>query len=441
MNQDYNNPAFKKLLQKLQEESWQLELLISGFAIFGLFQAIKPLGVLSQEARTNDQILVFTIFTVAAISCLILLFNLLLHVILRGLWIGALGLRYVSGDIDFEKLNYSPKFTKYLKKRIVSFDRYIASLENYCSVIFAISFLLIFYVLAFTLIIGSIVFVAEYILSNENLSETVRYIIGIPLLVFIVFGMLLSFFDFLSQGWLKKKQWISKLYFPIYWVFSFLTLSFLYRPLVYNFLDNKFGKRLSFFLVPIYILILVGTSFKYQKSNYIELGSMSTDQIAHTRNYENLINKDDGIFIKSAAIPSKVISDSFLKIFLVFSDTTEDLIFEYNKGLKPIEDSRGLHSQMQFGTELVDFDKRDSLKAEYMRTLKEIHIIKIDSTSFNPEFVLGKSLTDEFGFETYLDISNLNRGKHLLKVWMKKIKKEDTLFIRRATIPFWYYPD
>ena len=27
MSKDYNNPAFKKLLEKLQEESWQLELL------------------------------------------------------------------------------------------------------------------------------------------------------------------------------------------------------------------------------------------------------------------------------------------------------------------------------------------------------------------------------------------------------------------------------
>lgn len=441
MNQDYNNPAFKKLLKKLQEESWQLELLISGFAIFGLFQAIKPLGVLSQEARNNDQILVFTIFLVAMISCFILLFNLLLHVVLRGLWIGALGLRYVSGDIDFEKLNYSPKFTKYLKKRIISFDRYIASLENYCSIIFAISFLLIFYVLAFVLLIGSIVFVAEYILSNDNLSETFRYIVGIPLMLFIVFGMFLSFFDFLTQGWLKKKQWISKLYFPVYWVFSFLTLSFLYRPLVYNFLDNKFGRRISFFLVPMYILILFGTSFQYQKSNYIDIGSQSTSTIANKRNYESLINTEDGVFIKDVAIPSKVISVPYLKVFNIFSERTEDFIYVYNKGLKPLEDNRGLKSQMQFSNDFIDFRKIDSLKQEYMKTLNDIHVIKIDTIEYYPDFVLSESSTDEFGYETYLDISNLKKGKHVLRLWQKKLKQGDTLYVRRATIPFWYYPN
>lgn len=50
MSQDYNNPAFKKLLQKLQEESCQLELLISGFAIFGLFTAFPKIAERLREA-------------------------------------------------------------------------------------------------------------------------------------------------------------------------------------------------------------------------------------------------------------------------------------------------------------------------------------------------------------------------------------------------------
>lgn len=140
MSQDYNKPAFKKLLQKLQEESWQLELLISGFAIFGLINAYEPLKIAIIEA-TNDRIFYRAIIAqVAWFSCIILLFNLIFHVLLRGLWIGALGLRYVSGDIDYEKLNYSTKFTTYLEKKVGSFDRYIARLENYCSIIFAVSF-------------------------------------------------------------------------------------------------------------------------------------------------------------------------------------------------------------------------------------------------------------------------------------------------------------
>ncbi len=43
MEQGNNLDSFKSLLDKLQEDSWQLELLISGFAIFGLFYAIEPI--------------------------------------------------------------------------------------------------------------------------------------------------------------------------------------------------------------------------------------------------------------------------------------------------------------------------------------------------------------------------------------------------------------
>ena len=55
MKTDYNNPAFKKLLQKLQEESWQLELLISGFAIFGLFTAFEPISISVKEAQNTRE--------------------------------------------------------------------------------------------------------------------------------------------------------------------------------------------------------------------------------------------------------------------------------------------------------------------------------------------------------------------------------------------------
>lgn len=119
MSQDYNKPAFKKLLKRLEEESWQLELLISGFAIFGLFSLYEPLKIAAIEAQNNGILHQAVISQVSLFSCIILLFNLLLHVLLRGLWIGALGLRYVSGDIDYEELNYSQKFTTYLKKKWV----------------------------------------------------------------------------------------------------------------------------------------------------------------------------------------------------------------------------------------------------------------------------------------------------------------------------------
>ncbi len=442
MSSNYENPAFKKLLHKLQEESWSLELLISGFAIFGLFTAWEPIQIYLREAQNNQEILKAVVSFVALVSCGILLFNLLLHVTLRGLWIGALGLRYVSGDIDYDELNYSAKFTNYLKNKIGSFDKYIATLENYCSIIFAISFLLIFYVLALTFTIAAIGLMASNIIDNENLPEWVSKGIGIPIVVFIVIGMLLTFIDFITQGWLKKKQWISKIYFPIYWVFSFITLSFLYRPLVYNFLDNKFLKRISFILVPVYFVILLGTSINHKKSNYIEKSNTSTSYYASSKNYEDMLT-EKGEFIKITAIPSKVIKDNFLKVFIVYSDGIEDRMFSVNESLKPKEDKRGLRSDITFSSPDFSRSQRDSLKRVYLKTFNSVYKVMIDSTQYTSEFILGESntLASEFGFETYITLDSLKQGKHLLKIQRDQYKDKDTTTITFSTIPFWYFKD
>ena len=151
-----NNPQdikFKNWLDILQQESWQLELIISGFAIFGLFAIKEPIQINVLEAEIQRNIYASFLWQGLMMSWLIITFNLVIHVVLRGLWIGAIGLRYVSADIDYEKLNYSKKFTRHLQKRIGSFDNYVATLEKYCSIVFAVTFLLVFYLMGLLLII------------------------------------------------------------------------------------------------------------------------------------------------------------------------------------------------------------------------------------------------------------------------------------------------
>lgn len=442
--QDYKHPEFKKLLSKLQEESWQLELIISGFAIFGLYTALEPVQIGLIEAQNEQHISKLVIYFVGLAAIWILLFNLLLHVLLRGLWIGTLGLRYISGDIDYESLNYSPKFTKYLKKRVGSFDRYIARLEDYCSVIFAISFLLIFYVIAIVLTILAITLTANYILDNNDLPGWISKGIGIFLILFIVFGMFFTMIDFVTQGWLKKKKWISAIYFPIYWVFSFITLSFLYRPLVYNFLDNKFGKRLSFVLIPIYLVILVISSLEYQQSNYLDPDITSSSNHLNMRHYEDLLS-DSNEFLHVASIQSKVIREPYVKVFMAYTEGIENRVFRNNEDLRPEKDERGLglgyNVTSSNGNFFINTDRRDSLTTEYLYTFNKIYDIKIDSLYYHNEFLITKNAKDQLGFETYVGIKDLQEGKHTLKIVRDSKQKDTIVKVSIVSIPFWYYKD
>tara|TARA_R110002126_G_scaffold124451_4_gene266510 strand:- start:11799 stop:13121 length:1323 start_codon:yes stop_codon:yes gene_type:complete len=438
MSNNYKDSKFKELLDKLQQESWQLELLISGFAIFGLITAIPHIQTAMSIAKNEQQPYPRALLLIAFIACSILIFNLLIHVILRGLWIGALGLRYVSGDIDFEKLNYHSRFTDYLQKRIVSFDKYVATLENYCSVLFAASFLLIFYVISIAIILFSIIGTVFLIIENESLPETLRIIIGSSIIIFLLFGSLLVFIDFLTQGFLKKKKWLTKIYFPFYWVFSFLTLTFLYRPLVYNFLDNRFTKRLSFFLVPSYIVILTLISFKNNKTNYLKSAEYVSAAYLNSKNYEDLLVSEDD-FPRIATIQSKVIKEPYIKLFRIFTEGVENRIYDYHPSIKPKNDKRGFSTDIIMFSSTESMHKRDSLTKKYLEIFNITHQVYIDTLAFKTDFLIAKNKKNQLGFETYINLKNLSEGKHILKLKRTRKRKKDTIKTTDINIPFWYF--
>ncbi|WP_452220290.1 hypothetical protein [Lacinutrix salivirga] len=446
MRNNYRSKSFKKWLDQLQQESWQLELIISGFSIYGLSQAIGPLGVYFNIFQNEGQGIVAFILTIALISCSILMFTLILHVILRGLWIGALGLRYVSGDIDYKALNYSSLFDKYLRKRIGSFDKYIARLEDYCSVLFALSFLLVFYVISAFLTIGVIASIAWvfFDFGDSQTDNSVSMTVGIILICIFLIGVFLNFIDFVTQGILKKYKWTSLIYFPFYWVFSFITLSFLYRPLVYNFLDNKFGKRLSLFLVPLYAIIIYTTTLNYNRSNYLDETNTSSSYTSNKFNYEDLI-EEEGEFINEVSIPSKIIEKPYLPVFFEYYNQIETEVFKFNNSLKPKEDKRGVASSIELN---INSDinalqrKKDSLTIEYLKTLKHMYNIKIDSINItNYDFVFTTNKQNQLGFETVLDLDTLPKGKHVLHInRLEKLNKTDSTVNKKIiSIPFWYY--
>lgn len=435
-----NNPQdqkFKKWLDILQQESWQLELIISGFAIYGLFMVIDPIEAAFLQAENNGNM--YRIFLVQGLltSWYILTINLITHVVLRGLWIGAIGLRYVSGDIEYEELRYSPKFKRHLIKKVGSFDNYVARLEKYCSVIFAITFLLVFYLFGLLVITSIFTFLGLWI-DKEETTYFVRYWIAIPLIVFMGIGTVLTFIDFVTQGWLKKKKWTTFFYYPIYWIFKYITLSFLYRPMVYNFLDTKFGRRLVLIIVPLYLGLTVLAKTGFSTSNYLEEDLNSNSYIANTNNYEDLISKNVS-YVDRASIPSKVITNSFLNVFVTYGRSVEDDVFYFNDTLKPKEDRRGIYSTFSSGT--VSWSKQRKHLKDYVETIEDMYTLMIDTVAFKPKFVVSENMRKQIGFETVLDLKGISRGKHVLKVRRKDHKRDSTYVRSIINIPFWYYKE
>lgn len=147
---------------------------------------------------------------------------------------------------------------------------------------------------------------------------------------------------------------------------------------------------------------------------------------------------EKGQFIKITAIQSKVVENDYLKVFMVYSDGIEDRMFSVNESLKPKKDKRGLYSEISFSEPDLSVKQRDSLKLVYLMTFNSVYKIIIDSTQYESEFILGESntLESEFGFESYIALDSLKRGKHLLKIQRDDIKEKDTSMVNIITIPF-----
>jgi len=448
MKNDYRSNQFKKLLDNLQQESWQLELIISGFAIYGLIAGYDSIELEYLKAVQKEEGFNSFMLSILLTSMLILIGVLLTHVIIRGLWIGAIGLRYVSGDIDYESLNYSEKFSDFLKEKVGSFDHYISRLENICSTLFALAFLMIFYLISFFMVIGIMAVIISYLEIIKSISETFYEFIKGSFIFIYVLSILLLFIDFLGAGILKKYKWTSIIYYPIYRIFSYITLSFLYRPLVYNFLDQKKARWIGILIVPVYfILSFFSSGFGTLRSNYLDHQQNTSQQFTGKENYEDQLLEDIDM-VNFASIPSKIIEKSYLPVFINYTNYMEDAVFKNDSTLLPEEDERGFGfhlTNMQSASGLVSFQVApiDNLEnqSKYLKVFDSIFELQIDSKKQVYNFNLTKNRQEQFGFETILDLEKLPRGKHFLRI-LGPDEKEKGVFERDTliTIPFWYYP-
>lgn len=55
------------------------------------------------------------------------------------------------------------------------------------------------------------------------------------------------------------------------------------------------------------------------------------------------------------------------------------------------------------------------------------------------DFIISNGKNDHLNFETYLNLGELEEGKHLLKIRRKRKRKEKIEEITEVLIPFWYF--
>ncbi len=474
---------FKQWLEKLQQESWQLELIISGFAIFGLFQAR---GYLFQMHNNMTEVVVATTIPILFMSLTIVLAwhifvsNLLLHVFVRGLWIGAIGLRYVSGEINYDQLGYNKRFTEHYRKNVGSFDDYIERLERFASVIFAYTFLLCFMLISFAFFMAFLLFFSILLLlifDRESIMThgiMIHHPIPVTFLLSLLFLGAVVLFDFMTLGLLKriKQRHFSSFYFWVSRFMSIITLAFLWHPLLFNFLDSKYTKRLVLFSLPYYFLLLVllpslsleqhgfyptftKGSFRFKE----QLNKHSVHYQFYDEERERMRKLSNHQPIYGATIPSKRVQGNYLEFFVKAHRSDGLKVREQVKETFPLARTGFLLDN--FST--LEYDPSKDLKTDPQDTLAKARINsdfeqnlrqikgalisflevridnqKVDNNSIDFDFYLHPDTGDK-GLLAYADIEQLPRGRHILSVKKyiaRERKNNNQLDSIMVSIPF-----
>lgn len=419
-------------MNRLQEESWQLELIVSGVVIFLLLGAYDSVQSLTRDLGILDmgssQISTISMFLLGGFlfSYLLLVSMFLLHLVMRGMWIGAIGLRSVSGGFNFQNLNYRPKFKGFLQHRLGTFDAYIERLEKNASIAFSLAFLLFFAVLSFGLFFGAIVLGFTLITGAESdysvlastrgptLTRITFILVAIWVITMLLAG-LLYLLDFLTLGWLKKRSWFHKVYYPIYRFLGWITLARLYRPFYYNIIDDPFGKRLMRIYLFLAFLGIFSTSISFTPFPNFSYALRKPGVI----NAGSYINIDESLAksqnnYRHPSLGSRFAKEDYLEVFVPNHSSRHRKILRHQfPQLRPLTPST---------INLMDFTDSEGLRKEQidstLEALSAIHRVYLnDSLIPDVKWKFYKHpVREQPGLLYDLPVYNLLRGEYQLRI-------------------------
>ena len=106
----------KQWLKKLERESWQLELLVSAFTIFLLVAASENFSKVVEGfdyEYSESTGMISSFLSLTLLSIWVLTAFLIIHLLLRGFWIGTIGIRSVNPTNDLKTLKNSDFYQKF----------------------------------------------------------------------------------------------------------------------------------------------------------------------------------------------------------------------------------------------------------------------------------------------------------------------------------------
>ncbi len=446
---DNKSDSVKDWLKNLSRESWQLELLVSAFTIFLLIAGQERFSDfylrISFEIDLKSEVfsIIYLFLGLVGICINVLIISLILHLLLRGFWIGTIGLRSVQDHVEWRELKYSDFFTQKLKEKVRNIDQLVIFLDEICSVIFSLSYLLISIFLAFGLTFGFGVFIVTLFQGIVNeldkpWSVIIQYMSNVFNFAYFIFG-LIYLIDFLTLGFFKKNKLISRLYYPIYLFFGYISLSFISRSIYYH-LINRFTKRKIRISYLLFVLLLIVTSFiDFDHSFYFSSGN---PEYYSNNNYYDEFRSSDKDYVVKAAVPSRQITDKYCPLFIRYNPNDNSILKAVCQDFK-IKSSESLNWSISLNNDkaidISQIEKVDSLTEKKLTCLSSIYRIGLnDSILNNDSFVFQlHPITNQKGISMMIPSELFKTGLNHLRIEKIEIVEDRKVFRPFSHLRVW----
>jgi len=380
-------------LTDIQNRSWEPEILISGLILTSIFLIQKyvfNIHVFFIQDFGAPSFLVGFSFNLVVLAINVLKITIITHLLMRGLWTGAIGLSYVYPNGIVRKNLKTKDENLYFEKPIDLVKR----LETYCSLVFSFIFILIYFLLTAALFYIPISIFYMLFESIFNFSFSI-----LLLITAVSFIIILNLIDLISK---KNNKPVS--------VFKNMTT-------VYA------TNRLK--IIPLSIVLLLA-SLLISKNSIIAIGENFNNSKKADKVNGDLTVVDNNLYTmrrdNNYRIPKAVIGDfqenkNSLKVFIAY-----------------YREDRVLFKKKQKFKDIAKFTKGKV-------SLTDLFLISIDGKKIENTtwFYSNHVKTVQTGFTVIIPIAKLNNGLHKLTIekyiWVRQ-KQNYKLISPWCEIPF-----
>ncbi|KOY86251.1 hypothetical protein AD998_08925 [bacterium 336/3] len=437
--EDYRN---KKWLEEVSEQSWNPELIISGFAIYATFSLPKIIQEAFNTYTVNYQInegmgnamMPALISAILISASQILSIAFIVHFILRGFWVGFLGVISVyPKGIDFNRITvYGDYGKEKLKAKMQNLDVLAEKLDKAASIVFALAIMIILQLIGICLMYS--LFIILYNIFQNLLGKALyeKYE-NLLLFAFLTFVMIpTTSVIILGQKRFKNHPKYGKWHYHFATNFQKIFLPFFgdhIQSLLLTFNSTVSQRRINM------INLFVGICFMFMMAfNLFSLRGVSPLNLHHfytsyTREtfllnnyYENQRSLD---VPRTFTIQSDIITEPYVRLFIAYHKKNDEFLDSLctKTSSKKIKDK------------YLNRIAEDEQKLQCLQSAYKIQLN--DSTFAKNEFMYYEFDDAEKGVVMHIPSKICKKGKNQIKIIARKHYKPDTRPYE-ALITFWY---